>query len=75
MTSYKFWADKIKRRASALPLPGLFSGLLRGAIGFSINVVVDAVAGLHFLIHVRAAAVLTHGVFMHFIGGHVVVVH
>ena len=70
-----FGMIKLKRRAIALPLLALFSALLRSAISFCLSIIVNAVSGLNLLIHIRAATVLTHGVFVHLVFGHPFMVH
>ncbi len=70
-----FGMIKLKRRAIALPLLALFSALLRGAVSFGINIIVDAVSSLNLLVHIRTATVLTHSVFVHLVFGHPLMVH
>lgn len=70
-----FGMIKLKRRAIALPLLALFSALLGGAVSFGINIIIDAVSGLNLLIHIGAAAVFTHGIFVHLVFGHPLMVH
>lgn len=64
----------IKLKSYCSPLLAI-SALLRGAISFVSNIIVDAVSGLNLLIHIRAATVLTHRVFVHLIFGHPFMVH
>ncbi|ELG90613.1 hypothetical protein A311_01282 [Escherichia coli KTE146] len=66
---------KIKRERLRSPIIGYFAGLLRGTVGFGIDIIVNAITGLDFFIDIRAATIFAHGVLVLFIFGHAVIVH
>ncbi len=70
-----FRREKLKGSNSRSPIIGYFAGLLRGTVGFGIDIIIDAITGLYLFIDIRAATIFAHGVLVLFIFGHAVIVH